>query len=429
MKETVTKAPSIIEEILEIDNPPVFKWNNIYLEITKQFKNKNVIKLNLIKSTRYKLYFNVVSLDGLQSFVQEPFVSKINNQQLTISNLISCLIIPTGIGAAFGGYGGDANPIAKILSCTNKYLLTHPNVVNGAVLSDIPANLIYLEGYLLDQYLLGQINILPNAQNKIGVIFDKGINEERLDYEINVLNALRTFYGCEIKAYSVTDRPLIIEPAINKYGFSTGKVKNLEYVIEIAQRFKDMGITAIAICAAIPDLNLNKSYISGSGVDPIGGIESIISRSVSASCGLVSAHAPVLLTNERIDYNAISAVSASEYIAQTFLPSVVSGLRFAPKIENKKSQIKNLFSSLDLKEVIVPYNGFGSSGVLALNEICKNIVLIKENKTCLDVDPKHLNIKFNVCDSYIELIGEDKIQELGIDPNVLKRPVKKISKM
>ena len=440
MTETVTSSLLINEKIIEIENPSVFKWNNIYLEIIKQLKNKNIIKLNLVKSTKHKLYFNVVCVDGLNSIINKPFISQFNIQHSTFDIRhstfanICCLIIPTGIGASFGGYAGDANPIAKVLADTNKYLLTHPNVVNGAVLSDVPNNLIYLEGYFMDQFLLGNINIIPTKQNKIGVIFDRGINEKRLEYEINVLNALKSFYGCHIEGYSITKKPLTIEANINEYGFSSGNVKNLEYVIEIAQRFKSLGITAIAICTAIPDLELNKSYIAGSGIDPIGGIESIISRSASASCGLVCAHAPILVRAdlcvypniEDIDYKNISSVSASEYIAQTFLPSVISGLRFAPTIKDQKSKIENCFSYLDLNKVIIPYNAFGSPGVLALSEIFENITLIKENKTSLSVDPNHLNIKFNVCSSYIEMISEEKIRELGIDPNIFKRPVEKV---
>lgn len=427
------------EKIIEVDNPEIFKWNNVYLEITKHLKNKNIIKLNLVKSTKQKLYFNVVSVEGLNIPLVEPFVStidhsqsKVLSSQSTIDNRqskISCLIIPTGIGAAFGGYAGDANPIAKVLSRTNKHFLTHPNVVNGAVLSDLPANLIYLEGYLLDQFLLGQINILPNKQNKIGVIFDKGIPEERLDYEVNVLNALKTFYGCEIVSYTITDKKLSIEPYINSFGFSSGNIQNLEYVIEKAKMLKEKGATAIAICTFIPDLDLNKDYINGGGIDPIGGVESIISRVVSASCGLVSAHAPVLVSGDKIDYKKISPLSASEYIAQTFLPSVISGLRYAPMIDNQSFSIENLLSSSLLSQVLVPYNAFGSPGIFSLNETYQNVILIRENKTSLKVDPDHLNVKFKVCDSYSELLDLNKVKGSGIDLNIFNRPAEKITEL
>ncbi|CCQ55258.1 hypothetical protein CWATWH0005_1728 [Crocosphaera watsonii WH 0005] len=44
------------------------------------------------------------------------------------------LIVPTGIGAAIGGYAGDALPVAKAMAKVCHRLITHPNVLNGAQL-------------------------------------------------------------------------------------------------------------------------------------------------------------------------------------------------------------------------------------------------------------------------------------------------------
>src|SRR3989338_2862161 len=363
----------VADEILEIENPGEFRWINIIEKAEKKLKlssNDSVIKINLVKTTKENLYFNIVFIKELKSYLNNPFKPG-NKLPMSGSNKITCLIIPTGIGAKFGGYAGDANPIAKILSMESKHLLTHPNVVNGAVLSDLPSNLIYLEGYLLDQFLLGQINIVPRKENKIGIIFDRAISEERLRYELNVLNALRAFYGCEIIGWTVLKKPLNCMPQVNDFGFSSGKIENVEVLIECALHLKNKGATAIAICASIPDLDLNKNYISGSGIDPIGGIESMISRIVSATTGLPSAHAPALLSDERINYAAISPLSASEYIAQTFLPSVISGLRYAPQVVPYDLESASFSkSNADIKKVLVPYNAFGSPGVFHL---CENL--------------------------------------------------------
>ncbi|KAJ1425425.1 hypothetical protein SESBI_11139 [Sesbania bispinosa] len=40
----------------------------------------------------------------------------------------SVMIVPTGIGAAIGGYAGDALPVARALSTVVDCLITHPNV-------------------------------------------------------------------------------------------------------------------------------------------------------------------------------------------------------------------------------------------------------------------------------------------------------------
>jgi hypothetical protein len=51
---------------------------------------------------------------------------------------INCMIVPTGIGASIGGYAGDANPACRLLAKASDLLITHPNVVNAALLTDIP---------------------------------------------------------------------------------------------------------------------------------------------------------------------------------------------------------------------------------------------------------------------------------------------------
>ena len=216
----------------------------------------------------------------------------------------------------------------------------------------------------------------------------------------------------------LVNKPIINTPS--SYSVCIGEFKDFSSAVKL----KNLGATAIAICCAIPDLELNSDYISGSGIDPIGGIESIISRTVSASTGLVSAHAPVLISNEKFNYKKISPLSAAEYIAPTFLPSVISGLRFAPIISHQSLAISHQPSA-----IIVPSNAFGSPGVFYQNEIFNNVILIEENKTCLDIDPKHLNINFKTVKKYTDLIDLKKIEETGIDIDILKRPLDKVSRV
>ena len=44
----------------------------------------------------------------------------------------SVMIVPTGVGAAIGGYAGDALPVARALSTVVDCLITHPNVSSSS---------------------------------------------------------------------------------------------------------------------------------------------------------------------------------------------------------------------------------------------------------------------------------------------------------
>lgn len=66
------------------------------------------------------------------------------------------LIVPTGIGASIGGYAGDALPTARLFSSVVDTLITHPNVLNGAMMYWPIENALYVEGYALDKFAAGK---------------------------------------------------------------------------------------------------------------------------------------------------------------------------------------------------------------------------------------------------------------------------------
>ena len=71
-------------------------------------------------------------------------------------SIIPILIIPTGIGCEIGGHAGDANPVCKLLASCSDLLITHPNVVNSSDINEMPDNVWYVEGALLDRFILGE---------------------------------------------------------------------------------------------------------------------------------------------------------------------------------------------------------------------------------------------------------------------------------
>lgn len=91
------------------------------------------------------------------------------------------------------------------------------------------------------------------------------------------------------------------------------------------------------------------------------------------------------------------------------------------------SKPPNLKSYLNLSSVIIPYNAFGSLGILFLQDIFKEVYLVKSNVTSLMVQVEDLNSTFNIVDSYRDLIDSRKLNESGIDEGVLERPVERIS--
>ena len=75
--------------------------------------------------------------------------------------LTAVVIVPTGIGAAIGGYAGDAVPVVRAIAQVADRVITHPNVLNGAQLYWPLDNVLYVEGYGLDHFAAGHWALAP----------------------------------------------------------------------------------------------------------------------------------------------------------------------------------------------------------------------------------------------------------------------------
>ena len=322
-----------------------------------------------------------------------------NNEKLGV------FIVPTGIGAAIGGYAGDASSYARNFSKIAK-LIVNPNVVNAGGFSGINDNMFYVEGYSLNEFFKGNINLNPSFENKIGVVFDKAIPQDVLNIHINTINAVKTVYGIDIFGYEVTQQDAGVEFNLDSDGVSSGSVKNIETLIEAAKKLIANGAEAIAVVCMFDDPeDMNEDYANGEGTDPVGGVEAIISHCMSKALKVPVAHSPAF-ADYSISSEIVNPKSSSEYITPTFLPCVLIGLSNAPKFVNKGG------IGIDKVDFLVmPYD---SLGCIPVFEALKNnipVYVVKENTTALNVTNNLLhksdNIKeFETYDECYEYISQ-----------------------
>lgn len=309
---------------------------------------------------------------------------------------LGALIIPTGIGASIGGFAGDASKWARSIAKKCK-LIVNPNVVNAACFSGITDNMLYVEGYTLDRFFKGEIGLKEAENNKIGVVFDKAIPQNVLNVHINTINAVKTVYDIDIHKYAITEEEVGVEFFVDNSGISTGNVKNLETLKQAAKKLIKEGCNAIAIVCLFPE-EQGSDYANGIGVDPVGGVEAIISHYISKELEVPCAHAPAFSDIE-ISTDIVDSRCSAEYITPTFLPCILIGLSNAPLITSKTSGI----NIGDLDFLAVPYNSLGGIPVLEMNKLNKKIYAISENKTVLDVSSVHLDVKCDTIKSYKKL--------------------------
>lgn len=311
---------------------------------------------------------------------------------------LGAFIVPTGVGASIGGYAGDASVWARKFAKKTK-LIVNPNVVNAGGFSGITDNMFYVEGYTLDNFFKGEATLKPSTDNKIGVVFDKSIPQDVLNVHLNTMNAVKTVYGTDIIGYEITQKEVGVEFFVNENGISVGNVKNIETLKDASEKLLKKGADAIAIVCLFEDPEEdNEDYANGIGVDPVGGVEAILSHYISKELKVPCAHSPAF-RDYRIYPDLVNPKAASEYITPTFLPCILLGLSKAPKIGGEIS-----IDNLDY--LVMPHNSLGSTPVFEAIKRNIQIFAVKENITALDVtnDNLHKSDKITIVDSYEECL-------------------------
>ncbi len=297
-----------------------------------------------------------------------------------MKNIIA-LSIPTGVGAEIGGFAGDAGYVAREFS---KYfrVIVNPNVVNAGILSAINNDMYYVEGYAYDEFFCGKINLYPNPVNKlnkIGVIFDKSIPQNILNIHLNTIEALKIVKGYDIPYFEITDEPAGIFLSKDSSGVSTGCVENEKTLYRAAKRLIEKGCEALAVVCFFNDECEDEDYNNGTGVDPVGGIEAVISHYLTYKFMVPCAHSPAF-SGLDISFKKMNKKVASEFISSTYLPCILDGLSIAPLLSKEKG-----ISNKDVKCLIVPDGTLGSKAVLSALKNGIEICAVN-NKTVLSID-------------------------------------------
>jgi len=321
------------------------------------------------------------------------------------------LIVPTGIGAEIGGHAGDANPVCKLLASVSNTLITHPNVVNASDINEMPDNVWYVEGSILDKFLEGKISLRQPIQNIILVVANKPVRNDT----INAVSAARVTIGIDATILEL-DTPLKMIAHYDK-GIATGDVLGWE---ELVHQIVDRKFDALAIHTPIEvPRNIALSYYRNGGVNPWGGVEAKASKIIADAIRKPVAHAPI--ENVTIDdmelYGIMNEIVdpriSPEAISFCYLHCVLKGLNRAPRISS------NGLSVEDVDVMISPDNCFGPPHQACLKAGIP-VIVIKENKT---ICAEAAHQAFIYVENYWEAAGILTCMKAGIHRSSVRRPI------
>jgi len=327
-------------------------------------------------------------------------------------------LIPTGVGAAIGGYAGDGGPATKLLASVVDRLVTHPNAVNGADLLGLPANALYVEGGALDAWLAGRLALRPVRSRRIGLLIDKAVEAlpaGSLEAVLVAADAVRAVHGVEVIGWAPTPRPLRATLTWGAGGQSTGSLGDPEALLAGAREL--VGAEAIAVVAFMDGLDAQEeaAYDDGHGVDPIGGLEAVISRYLVRELGIPVAHAPLWPYGAGSALHRVDPRAAAEHLGHTFLPCILMGLARHPSLEAGPDTPPDA--------VVVPAGCLGGPGVIAAHDRGIPIIAVAGNPTTMHVDAAALGWTDVITVSgYLEAAGVLAAMRAGLDWRACQRP-------
>lgn len=319
------------------------------------------------------------------------------------------MIVPTGVGAEIGGHNGDANPAAKLLGAACDTLIVHPNVVNGSDINEMPSNALYVDGYMLDRFLSGEINLKPGYNRNILVVTNSPVKNET----VNAVSASRVTLGIDIEIMELKI-PLQMIAEYDLDGTATGEVLGWE---ELVEQVRPLDFDALAITTPIEvDIEVAEKYYRNGGVNPWGGIEAKASRLISTEIPKPVAHAPVDTGMLKDFKEIVDPRIAPEMLSETFLHSVLKGLHRAP-------QIGGSLSVQDIDFLVSPDGCWGYPHQACIDHGV-DVLMVKENKTVLDIQPAINEPRAKHVSNYLEAVGVIVAKRAGIKPDSVRRPLR-----
>lgn len=339
------------------------------------------------------------------------------------------LLVPTGIGAEIGGHSGDAGPVARLLAASCDNLITHPNVVNASDINELPENGLYVEGSVITRLLMGTIGLQKVRSNRVIMLIDK--HEDKFFYEsaINSVSAARAALGLNCPEVVLMEDKMLMHSLYSSSGRAVGKIDYFERMYDILTN-KRPQYDAVALSSVIKvPQQIHKDYYLEDLLNPWGGVEAMLTHTISLLFNIPSAHSPMVETREilELDYGIIEPRKSAEIVSVTFLHSILKGLHKSPKIVNNPSAHNHdsILSISDISCLIIPDGCVGLPTLAALEQGIP-VIAVKENKNRMQNKLEELPFesgKLYIVDNYLEAVGVMNVIKSGVSMESVRRPL------
>jgi hypothetical protein len=341
-------------------------------------------------------------------------------------------LVPTGIGAEIGGHSGDSGPVGKLLAAACDNLITHPNVGNAADINELPANALYVEGSVVADLLMGNVELRPVRANRLLLLMEKHTDPWFMDATVNMASAARAAAGFDIGEVVVLSKNFSMRSVYAPSGRAAGVVEGLESVFEaLDRRHGEFDAVAVASLIKVPP-HYHQDYFADSAdimVNPWGGVEAMLTHTLSRKYRIPTAHAPMMTSREvqTMDFGPVDPRKAAEPVSCTYLFSVLKGLQRSPAIcaATGNPGAAGRIGAENIHCLVIPDGCIGLPTLAALAQKIP-IIAVRGNRNCMKNDLDNLpgaqKGVFKV-DNYLEAVGVMTALRSGVSLESVRRPI------
>ncbi len=343
-------------------------------------------------------------------------------------------LVPTGIGSEIGGHAGDAGPVSRLLASVCDTLITHPNVVNASDINELPDNGLYVEGSIICRLMMGTAGLHPVRSNRVLIVMDDHEDEAFSEAAINSVNGAMAACGYNYAGVVKLDPPVKMKSAYTKSGSAAGRVEGIKNLFQVFEEYRgEFDAVALSSIIKVPlDYHMDYFASEGSMVNPWGGVEAILTHTVSMIYNFPSAHAP-MLENEiiaNLDPGIVDPRMAAEAVSTTYLHCVLKGLHKSPRIITDKNlmQRQDVISAEDISCLVIPDGCIGLPTLAALEQGIP-VIAVRENRNKMKNNLSALPWQEDgliTVENYWEAAGVMNALKAGVAPESVRRPLKSV---
>ena len=277
--------------------------------------------------------------------------------------------------------------------------------------------------------LMGTSKLLPVRSNRVLVLIQSHEDKIFTEAAINAVNAARAYYGLHVTEVVTLDPCFKMISEFGASGTAVGRVQGIEHLWEILDaRLGEFDAVAISSVIDVP-FAFHKDYYESRGkmVNPWGGVEAMLTHTISLKYAVPTAHSPMFESREiaDLDVGVVDSRMAAEVVSLTFFQSVLRGLQHSPRVISQDTGTGRSLGAENISCLVIPDGCIGLPVLAALHQGIP-VVAVRENSNLMRNELTNLPWKKGqliLVENYWEAVGVLTSMKNGLDPYSVRRPL------